>query len=110
MAMVMGYLLSSTVIERVRALKQAAGALARGDLQARVPVTGRDEIASLAGAFNQMAAQLQASDTKQHEAERLRTDLIAWVGHDLQTPLASIRHPGARRRHGEILNRCGATC
>jgi signal transduction histidine kinase len=91
MAMVLGYLLSTTVIERVRALKQASGALARGDLDARVPVTGRDEIASLAEAFNQMAAQLQAADTKQHEAERLRTDLIAWVGHDLQTPLASIR-------------------
>jgi len=91
MAMVLGYLLSTTVIERVRALKQAAGALARGDLEARVRVTGRDEIASLADAFNQMAGQLQAADRKQHETERLRTDLIAWVGHDLQTPLASIR-------------------
>jgi signal transduction histidine kinase len=38
-----------------------------------------------------MAAQLQAADEKQRELERLRTDLIAWVSHDLQTPLASIR-------------------
>jgi signal transduction histidine kinase len=30
-------------------------------------------------------------DTKQRELERLRADLIAWVGHDLQTPLASMR-------------------
>ncbi len=30
-------------------------------------------------------------DKKQRELERLRTDLIAWVSHDLQTPLASIR-------------------
>jgi signal transduction histidine kinase len=38
-----------------------------------------------------MASQLQAADEKQRELERLRTDLIAWVSHDLQTPLASIR-------------------
>jgi signal transduction histidine kinase len=30
-------------------------------------------------------------DEKQRELERLRTDLIAWVSHDLQTPLASMR-------------------
>jgi signal transduction histidine kinase len=38
-----------------------------------------------------MAAQLQAADRRHRELEDLRRDLIAWVGHDLQTPLASIR-------------------
>jgi signal transduction histidine kinase len=38
-----------------------------------------------------MAAQLQAAQQKQHELDTLRRDLIAWVSHDLQTPLASIR-------------------
>jgi signal transduction histidine kinase len=38
-----------------------------------------------------MAAQLQTAARKQEEVEALRRDLIAWVGHDLQTPLASIR-------------------
>jgi signal transduction histidine kinase len=38
-----------------------------------------------------MAAQLEIAAQKQKEAEILRRDLIAWVGHDLQTPLASIR-------------------
>jgi signal transduction histidine kinase len=48
-------------------------------------------VAALAASFNQMASQLQAAAEKQRELERLRTDLIAWVSHDLQTPLASIR-------------------
>jgi signal transduction histidine kinase len=90
-AMVLGYLLSTTVIDRVRLLKDAAGRLAAGHLDTRVPVTGRDEISSLSGAFNQMAGELQASSQRQRAAERQRTDLIAWVSHDLQTPLASIR-------------------
>jgi signal transduction histidine kinase len=90
-AMILGYFLSSTVTERINLLKEAAEKLARGDLQTRVPVDGRDEVAALSGAFNQMAEQLQASDQKQRQLESLRRDLIAWASHDLQTPLTSMR-------------------
>jgi signal transduction histidine kinase len=91
MAMVLGYFLSGTVTERIHQLKGAAEKLADGDLKTRVPVTGRDEVAILAKTFNQMAEQLQTADQKQRELESLRRDLIAWVSHDLQTPLTSIR-------------------
>lgn len=91
MAMVLGYFLSSTVTERIHLLEGAAEKLAQGDLQTRVPVHGRDEVAALANTFNQMAEQLQAADQKQRELESLRRDLIAWVSHDLQTPLTSMR-------------------
>ncbi len=91
MAMVLGYFLAVTVTERIQALKAAAEQLSRGDLQTRVRVSGNDEVAALARTFNQMAAQLEMADKKQREAEKMRTDLIAWVSHDLQTPLASIR-------------------
>lgn len=91
MAMALGYFLSSTVTDRVHLLKQAAESLARGSLETRVPVEGRDEVAALSAAFNQMADQLQQADQKQRELEQLRRDLIAWVGHDLRTPLTSIR-------------------
>ena len=91
MAMVLGYFLSSTVTDRIYQLKSAAQNLAQGDLKTRVPLQGRDEVSALAAAFNQMAEQLQTADQKQRELESLRRDLIAWVGHDLQTPLASMR-------------------
>jgi signal transduction histidine kinase len=91
MAMILGYFLSSTVTDRIDLLKGAAEKLSQGDLQARVPVEGRDEVSALAVTFNQMAEQLQAADQKQRELEGLRRDLIAWVSHDLQTPLTSMR-------------------
>ena len=91
MAMALGYFLSSTLTNRLRTLDEAAQAIAAGDLEVRIPVTGRDEMAVLARTFNQMAAQLQQADRKQQELETLRRDLIAWAGHDLQTPLASVR-------------------
>jgi len=90
-AMILGYFLSSTVTERILSLQSAAEKLARGDLQTRVPVTGRDELSALAVAFNQMAEQLQDADQKQRELETLRRDLVAWASHDLQTPLTSMR-------------------
>ena len=91
MAMVLGYFLSSTVTERIHLLQGAAERLAKGDLKTRVPVQGRDEVAALAITFNQMAEQLQTADQKQRELENMRRDLIAWVSHDLQTPLTSMR-------------------
>lgn len=91
MAMVMGYFLSTTITERIHELQNAAEKLAKGDLNTRVPIKGKDEVAMLANAFNQMAEQLQAADKKQRDLDNMRRDLIAWVSHDLQTPLASMR-------------------
>jgi signal transduction histidine kinase len=56
-----------------------------------VPVAGKNEMAQLARTFNEMAAQLEEADRKQRELDTLRRDLVAWIGHDLRTPLTSIR-------------------
>ena len=90
-AMSVGYFLSAALTDRIVTLNQAAQEIATGELSVRVPVTGNDEMASLARAFNDMARQLQAADQKQRELEELRRNLIAWAGHDLRTPLASIQ-------------------
>ncbi len=90
-AIALGSFYSSALTERINRLDQAAQAVARGDLQVRIPDPGRDELGALARTFNEMASQLQAADQKQHQLETLRSDLIAWVSHDLQTPLTSIR-------------------
>jgi signal transduction histidine kinase len=90
-AMILGYFFSGTVTERILSLRDAAEKIAAGDLNTRVPVSGRDELSALAISFNQMAEQLQAADQKQRELEHLRRDLVAWASHDLQTPLTSVR-------------------
>ena len=91
MAAVLGAFLSSGVIERIRALETAAHRIERGELTARAAVRGSDELAALGEAFNRMAAQLEAAAARQAALEQMRRDLVAWAGHDLQTPLASIR-------------------
>jgi signal transduction histidine kinase len=90
-AIAFGYFFSEALTDRITQVCLAAEALAAGKLSARAPVHGRDEMAALARTFNGMAAQLETTARKQRELEALRRDLIAWVSHDLQTPLASVR-------------------
>lgn len=76
-------LLSGWLQRRLGELDEAARALAGGDLAARAPEQGDDEIADVARAFNEMAARLQST----HERER---EFLMSVGHDLRTPLTTI--------------------
>jgi two-component system sensor histidine kinase BaeS len=90
-AIALGYFLSTTLTERISLLNHAATDIAAGKLSTRLVVQGRDEVAQLSHTFNQMATQLEAMAQQQAETDKMRRDLIAWVGHDLRTPLASIR-------------------
>lgn len=87
----LGYFLSTALTDNIVVLNQAAQEIAQGHLSVRVPINGRDEMAQLAHTFNGMAAQLETAARKQQQLDALRRDLIAWVGHDLRTPLTSIR-------------------
>jgi signal transduction histidine kinase len=90
-AMTLGHFFSETLTKRIIILNQAAKSIANGQFDVRIEVPGRDEMAELGQTFNTMAKQLQAAAEKQKELDTLRADLIAWVSHDLQTPLASIQ-------------------
>lgn len=86
-----GIFLAEAVTARIQQVHSAARQVAAGDLETRVQDSGRDEMALLARSFNDMVGQLQAAEQAQREIEILRRDLVAWAGHDLRTPLTSIR-------------------
>lgn len=86
-----GYFVSRAMTERLFKLSEAAGKLAQGDLGTRLDVIGNDEIAILTRSFNAMAHELQQVDEQKRMLEKTRRDLVAWVSHDLRTPMTSIR-------------------
>lgn len=90
-AVSLGSFFTGALIDRISHLKTATQSVENGDLSTRADIVGRDEIASLADSFNKMAERLQTADQKQKELDSLRRDLVAWAGHDLRTPLSSIR-------------------
>jgi diguanylate cyclase (GGDEF)-like protein len=65
------YGLSRSIVRTLSRLARAAEGIAAGRLGERVPVRGRDEFGQLAGAFNEMAAQLEAR-MEELESERSR--------------------------------------
>jgi two-component system OmpR family sensor kinase len=76
---------------RLRALEDAAKRFGEGDLTARAPAIGGDEVAAVADAFNRMAGDLAARQAQLVESDRARRQLLADVSHELMTPLTAIR-------------------
>jgi len=81
----LGRLAANAVLRPVRALAAAVREVsATRELNQRIPVSGRDELASLAADFNAMLAALDES----HQAQQ---QLIADASHELRTPLTAHR-------------------
>jgi signal transduction histidine kinase len=86
-----GFALFFLLTRRLSVLGQAVKAFQAGDLGRRARVRGSDELGVLGRTFNDMAASLQAGMEKLTQSERMRTELIANISHDLRSPIASIR-------------------
>ena len=83
-ALIVTQVLATGMTAPLREMTIAAGGMARGDYRVRVSATGADEVAVLARAFNEMAADLA-------DVDRHRRDLVANVSHELRTPAAALR-------------------
>ena len=76
---------------RLRSLQTAAQSIGAGESGARAIESGRDEVAMLAHAFNEMAAGLEERTEAVVTANESRRQLLADVSHELMTPLSAIR-------------------
>lgn len=84
LALLVIQLLARGMTRPLREMAAAAKAMARGEHGQQVTVTGRDEVAQLAEAFNAMSSELA-------ETDRMRRDLVANVSHELRTPISAVR-------------------
>jgi two-component system, OmpR family, sensor histidine kinase RstB len=88
------YLVARRLTRRLERLQKAVESLGTGELSARVPVEGKDEVARLAGSFNRAAGQIET-------LVGANRALLANASHELRTPLARIRMalelPGSER-------------
>lgn len=90
-----GGLLSRAITSPLRRLTAAAGAVARGQFDLRVPVHSRDELGRLSRAFNDMTARLRA-------ARQMQVNFVADVSHELRTPLTAVKGTVETLRDGAV--------
>jgi signal transduction histidine kinase len=76
---------------RLKAVQAATERLGAGDLDARAPEQGGDEVTAVARSFNQMAVELANRTRALEAADAARRKLLADVSHELMTPLTAMR-------------------
>jgi two-component system sensor histidine kinase MtrB len=84
-------LVTRATVSPVRVAARTAQRLSAGLLDQRMVVKGEDEMALLADAFNQMAANLQRQIVRLEEMSRLQRRFTSDVSHELRTPLTTVR-------------------
>jgi signal transduction histidine kinase len=76
---------------RLKAVQEATERLGAGDLNARAPDHGGDEVAAVARSFNKMAEELTSRARALEAGDTARRQLLADVSHELMTPLTAMR-------------------
>ncbi|MEV1089951.1 HAMP domain-containing sensor histidine kinase [Streptomyces microflavus] len=89
-ALVPALLAARSVLRPVRELRRAAHSMGGGQLDTRIAVRGRDEMAALAGTFNESAARLEHSVQELRDAGTRARRFASDVSHELRTPLAGM--------------------
>ncbi|MBA2609030.1 MAG: two-component sensor histidine kinase [Actinobacteria bacterium] len=69
----------------------AARRMGQGDLGQPIDLPASSDFAGLARELDDMQRALDAARTRERALDASRRELVAWVSHDLRTPLAGIR-------------------
>ena len=93
-ALILGVLVSSRVVRPIEALADAADQLAEGKLSTRVSASRSSgpEVEGLVNAFNSMAQDIERSQQKLKQAERVAAwrEIARGLAHELKNPLTPI--------------------
>lgn len=84
------FILTYGRVKYINTLSKGLIEIAKGDLNYRVQIKGKDELSILGKNINYMTEELKQSKEREKETEKNKDRLIVSVSHDLRTPLTSI--------------------
>jgi nitrogen fixation/metabolism regulation signal transduction histidine kinase len=91
-AVALGTLLARSVTRRIGELALATQAVARGDLDVRVPEQGNDELTDLSRGFNRMLSEVEVNRARIEFLQRMGTwqEMARRLAHEIKNPLTPI--------------------
>ena len=79
------------VVRPVREAASVAKQFTQGEFDLRLPITSKDELATLALSFNDMAASIEQQISRLENLSRVQQRFVSDVSHELRTPLTTLR-------------------
>jgi signal transduction histidine kinase len=89
-AILLGILIGNRFTNPIVSLSRAAGEMAKGNLDTRVRVRGKDEIGGLGKKFNTMAEKLKQSFTTISQERDVLKQFMQDASHHLRTPVTAL--------------------
>ena len=90
LALLLGYVLSWSLISPIRQMGSRLSDIAAGDFSAHVDVPNRDELGALATNINRMSDELGRLYAELEATSRHKSEFLANMSHELRTPLNAI--------------------
>ncbi|MFD7994300.1 sensor histidine kinase [Streptomyces mexicanus] len=90
-SLLVAFVLGRSVVQGSRALAAATRALGDDGTFTPPPSAPTAELAALARELTETSAKLAASRERERALEESRRELVAWISHDLRTPLAGLQ-------------------
>ncbi|MBS1715169.1 MAG: HAMP domain-containing histidine kinase [Armatimonadetes bacterium] len=90
-ALGVAYFLTGRVVRPIADMEATVGAIAEGELSARLPTQGLDEFARLGGRFNTMAERVESSVNGLQASLEQQKRFTADASHELRTPLTRLQ-------------------
>lgn len=102
LAIIAAIVMARGIAQPVRWLSRVARRFGAGELSTRATFNTTGELEELRTSFNSMADQIEEREKRLKELDRLKSDFVSGVSHEMRTPLTTVKTLARVLRRGNV--------
>jgi signal transduction histidine kinase len=91
LAILAAIVMARGIVQPIRGLSQATRKFGAGELSTRATFEAIGELEELRASFNSMAQEIEEREIRLKELDRLKSDFVSGVSHEMRTPLTTVK-------------------